>query len=111
MICCGRFCEAPDFGEVAVRATAGEKICESIDRYLAWAYLKAAADQVYTYPMKESAKNALGKMLQKRLPVDDIIQTVLELQKENDLCIVPDDDDHAPHTARIICSMGLSSEN
>ena len=50
-------------------------------------------------------------MLQKRLPVDDIIQTVLELQKENDLCIVPDDDDHAPHTARIICSMGLSSEN
>lgn len=73
--------------------------------------LKAAADQVYTYPMKESAKNALGKMLQKRLPVDDIIQTVLELQKENDLCIVPDDDDHAPHAARIICSMGLSSEN
>ena len=73
--------------------------------------LKAAADQVYTYPMKESAKNALGKMLQKRLPADDVIQTVLELQRENDLCIVPEDDDHAPHTARIICSMGLSSEN
>ena len=73
--------------------------------------LKAAADQVYTYPMKESAKNALGKMLQKRLPADDIIQIVLELQRENDLCIVPDDDDHAPHTARIICSMGLSTEN
>ena len=73
--------------------------------------LKTAADQVYTYPMKESAKNALGKMLQKRLPADDIIQTVLELQRENDLCIVPEDDDHAPHTARIICSMGLSSEN
>ena len=73
--------------------------------------LKTAADQVYSYPMKESAKNALGKMLQKRLPADDIIQTVLELQRENDLCIVPEDDDHAPHTARIICSMGLSSEN
>ena len=73
--------------------------------------LKTAADQVYSYPMKESAKNALGKMLQKRLPADDIIQTVLELQRENDLCIVPDDDDHAPHTARIICSMGLSTEN
>ena len=73
--------------------------------------LKTAADQVYSYPMKESAKNALGKMLQKRLPADDVIQTVLELQRENDLCIVPEDDDHAPHTARIICSMGLSSEN
>ena len=73
--------------------------------------LKTAADQVYSYPMKESAKNALGKMLQKRLPADDIIQTVLELQRENDLCIVLEDDDHAPHTARIVCSMGLSSEN
>ena len=73
--------------------------------------LKTAADQVYSYPMKESAKNALGKMLQKRLPADDIIQTVLELQRENDLCLVPEDDDQAPHAARIVCSMGLSSEN
>ena len=73
--------------------------------------LKSAADQIYTYPMKESAKNALGKMLQKHQPVDDIIQAVLERQRENDLCIVPDDDDHESRTARIICSMGLSSEN
>ena len=72
--------------------------------------LKAAADQVYTYPMKESAKNALGKMLQKHLPADDIIQTVLELQKDNDLCIVPEDDDHTQNTARIICSMGMRKE-
>ena len=73
--------------------------------------LKAAADQVYAYPMKESAKSALGKMFQKHLPADDIIQTVLELHRENDLCIVPEDDDTSPHAARIICSMGLSREN
>lgn len=73
--------------------------------------LKSAADQVYSYPMKESAKNALGKMLQKHLPVDDIIQTVLDLHRSNDLCIVPEaEDDASPHTARIICSMGLSTE-
>ena len=69
--------------------------------------LKAAADQVYTYPMKETARNALGKMLQKRLPVDDIIQTVLEFHKDNELCIVPEDEDVSPLAARIICSMGM----
>ncbi|MBQ3290193.1 MAG: helicase [Kiritimatiellae bacterium] len=73
--------------------------------------LKAAADQVYAYPMKESAKSALGKMFQKHLPADDIIQTILELHKSGDLCLVPDDDDPSPHAARIICSMGLSKEN
>ena len=73
--------------------------------------LKAAADQVYTCPMKETARNALGKMLQKRLPVDDIIQTVLEFHKDNELCIVPEDEDASPLAARIICSMGLAKEN
>ena len=73
--------------------------------------LKAAADQVFAYPMKESAKSALGKMFQKHLPADDIVQTILELQRDNDLCIVPEDDDPSPHAARIICSMGLSKDN
>ena len=73
--------------------------------------LKSAADQIYTYPMKETAKNALGKMLQKHLPVDDIIQTVLEFHKDNELCIVPEEEDSSPFSARIICSMGLSTEN
>ena len=73
--------------------------------------LKAAADQVFAYPMKESAKNALGKMLQKHLPADDIIQTILELHREIDLCVVPEGDDPSPPAAGIICSMGLSKEN
>ena len=73
--------------------------------------LKAAADQIYSYPMKETAKNALGKMLQKHLPVDDIIQAVLEFHKDGELCVVPEDSDASPLSARIICSMGLSTEN
>ena len=72
--------------------------------------LKAAADQVYAYPMKETAKNALGKMLQKHLPVDDIIQTVLEFHKDNELCIVPEEEDASPIAAHIICSMGMARE-
>jgi len=72
--------------------------------------LKAAADQVYTYPMKETAKNALGKMLQKHLPADDIIQAVLEFYRDNELCIVPDEDDATPSSARIICSMGMAGK-
>ena len=71
--------------------------------------LKAAADQIYAYPMKETAKNALGKMLQKKLSPDDIVQTILEFHKANDLCIVPDEEDFSPREARIICSMGMAS--
>ena len=69
--------------------------------------LKAAADQVYAFPMKETAKSTLGKMLQKHLPPDDIIQTVLEFHRGNELCNVPEDGDTSPHSARIICSMGM----
>ena len=54
--------------------------------------------------MKETAKNEIGKMLQKHLPVDDIIQTILEFHKENELCIVPEEEDSSPLSARIICS-------
>ena len=72
--------------------------------------LKAAADQIYSCPMKETAKNALGKMLQKKLPADDIVQTVLEFHKANDLCIVPDEEAFSPREARIICSMGMVSD-
>ena len=60
--------------------------------------------------MKETAKNALGKMLQKHLPVDDIIQTVLEFHKDNELCIVPEEEDASPIAAHIICSMGMARE-
>ena len=72
--------------------------------------LKAAVDLVYAYPMKEAAKHELGRMLQKRVPAEDIIQTVLELQRNGDLCLVPEDDGESPASARIICSMGLSRE-
>ena len=61
--------------------------------------------------MKETAKNALGKMLQKKLPADDIVHTVLEFHKANDLCIVPDEEDFSPREARIICSMGMASSH
>ena len=73
--------------------------------------LKAAVDLVYAYPMKESAKHELGRMLQKRVPAEDVIQTVLELQRNGNLCLVPEDDGESPASARIICSMGLSQEN
>jgi len=73
--------------------------------------LKATVDLVYAYPMKETAKHELGRMLQRRAPAEDIIQTVLELQRNGDLCLVPEDDGESPASARIICSMGLSREN
>lgn len=71
--------------------------------------LKAAADQIYSYPMKETAKNTLGKML-RHMSAEDIIQSVLEFYRDGELCQTPDGEDAAPRSARIICSMGLSTE-
>ena len=72
--------------------------------------LKETADEVYSYPLKESAKNAIGKMFHRRDPVGDIVQAALELQRNGDLCVVPDSEEavSARHEARIVCSMGLA---
>lgn len=69
--------------------------------------LKEVSDELFNYPLKESARALLGKMLQTR-SADDVIEAALELHKECDLCIVPEEDDDNTHAAKVICSMGLA---
>ena len=72
--------------------------------------LKAAVDQVYAYPLRELAKQKLGRMFQNHTSADDMIQTILAMHRDNELCLVPEENEGMPVTARIICSMGLSAE-
>ena len=72
--------------------------------------LKAISDELYNYPMKESAKNVLGKMLQQKRPADAVLETVQDLHKDGELCLVPDEEDGDAHEPRIVCSMGLNKE-
>ncbi len=69
--------------------------------------LKLAADDVYNLPLLENTKFLLGQMIKNGRPVDEIIETVLDLRKRGELCVANDDDPSASHEPRVICSMGL----
>lgn len=73
---------------------------------------KAIANEVFMYPLRESAKVALGKMFARGESADDILHLVEEYHANNELCARPvDEDGSGPRdVARIICSLGLREE-
>ena len=71
-------------------------------------FLKFAIDQIYNYPLLENSKFILGRML-RNSSQDDIVDTVVEMYKNGNLCRV--DEDKTKHKDPvIICSMGLKHE-
>src|SRR5699024_5167765 len=73
--------------------------------------LKYAIDDIYNYPLQETSKFHLGRMLKHtgRQADDDIVEYVLELRRNNQLCIIADEDIKDKEN-QIICSMGLRKE-
>ncbi|WP_231291366.1 helicase-related protein [Prevotella melaninogenica] len=70
--------------------------------------LKFAIDQVYNYPLLENSKFILGRMMRTGNTHDDIVDTVIEMYENANLCRV--DEDKIKHKDPvIICSMGLKS--
>ena len=68
--------------------------------------LKFAIDQVYNYPLLENSKFILGRMMRTGNTHDDIVDTVIEMYENANLCRI--DEDKIKHKAPvIICSMGL----
>lgn len=72
--------------------------------------LKQAADNIYNLPLRENAKYILGQMLKRGRPAEEIVETVLDLHKRDELCITTEDADAGGREPRIICSMGLRNE-
>ena len=69
--------------------------------------LKFAIDQVYNYPLLDNSKFILGRMMRTGTSNDDIVDTVIEMYKNGNLCRV--DEDKTKHKdPTIICSMGLA---
>jgi hypothetical protein len=70
---------------------------------------KAIANEVFMYPLRESAKTALGKMFARGESADDILHLVEEYHANNELCARPSDEDGSGprDVSRIICSLGL----
>ena len=70
--------------------------------------LKYAIDDIYNYPFFESTKFILGRMLRTG-SAEDIVEYVLEMRKNGNLCHI-DEDTNTAKEPKIICSMGLKTE-
>lgn len=71
--------------------------------------LKLAIDDIYNYPLLESAKFTLGRML-KNSTSDDIVECVLEMRKNLSFCRI-EEDKGINKEPSIICSMGLKCQS
>lgn len=72
------------------------------------ALLKFAIDQIYNYPLLENTKFILGRMMRTGSIHDDIVDTVIEMYENGNLCRV--DENKTKHKdPAIICSMGLKA--
>ncbi len=67
--------------------------------------LKLAVEQIYRYPLKETARDRLRRQLRAGISDDELATMVGNLYDAGDLCAVPKTDE--PVEPHIICSMGL----
>lgn len=72
------------------------------------AELRKAVEEIYRFPLLESAKDTLNRQLKAGVTDDQLAALVIALRGDGRLCIVTDDEaeQREPH---IICSLGLAS--
>lgn len=64
-------------------------------------------DEIYRYPLRQSATDALNRQLRSGASDENLVELVIALRDEDRLCVIHEDEqDSEPH---IICSMGLAS--
>ncbi len=67
--------------------------------------LHRAIDDVYRYPLRQAAVDALNRQLCSGISDQALAELVIALRDEDRLCLVHDEDER--REPRIICSMGL----
>jgi len=71
--------------------------------------LLRALDDIYRYPLRQSAIDTLNRQLKSGIDDHSLTTLVVALREEDRLCIIHEDEqDQEP---RIICSLGLFGEN
>ena len=71
--------------------------------------LHRAIEDIYRYPLRQAAVDALNRQLRSGVSDEALAELVVTLRDEGRLCIVHDEDE--PQDLRIICSMGLTEKN
>jgi hypothetical protein len=62
-------------------------------------------EQIYQYPLRESAKEKLNRQLRSGIQDEQLAQLVVALYEEDSLCLIQEE--QAVQEPRIICSLGL----
>jgi hypothetical protein len=72
--------------------------------------LKLAIDEIFRYPLQTQAKLAINSMLYNKRPDYEIVDYILELRNNRNLCNIPIEDDDDNKQPSIICSMGIKKK-
>ena len=67
--------------------------------------LRRAIDDIYRYPLRQAAVDALNRQLRSGVSDQALAELVIALRDEDRLCLVHDEDE--TQEPRLICSMGL----
>ena len=70
--------------------------------------LNKAIEEIYTYPLRQTAIDTLNRQLRSGIPDDKLAELVVELRGEGRLCIIHEEDQQ--QEPQIICSMGLRAQ-
>lgn len=69
--------------------------------------LAKALDEIYRYPLRQSAADALNRQLKLGIGDQELAKLVLTLRDDDRLCVI--EEAAVKHEPRIICSMGLAA--
>lgn len=67
--------------------------------------LRRAIQDIYRYPLLQSAVNTLNRQIQSGISDEDLAKLVVALRDEERLCVIHEEDEN--REAQIICSLGL----
>ncbi len=69
--------------------------------------LQRVVDDLYRYPLRESAKDQINRQIKAGASDEDLAQLCLNLREQDKLSLALDDSDRPGNEPRIICSLGL----
>jgi hypothetical protein len=69
--------------------------------------LTKAIEQIYRFPLRQSATDALNRQLRTGISDDKLAELVMALRDDDRLCVVRDEEEQSDEP-RIICSLGLA---
>lgn len=106
--------ESSATGTLGKKSSVRYRVFMHLDRYIkanegtlfVTSELKRAVDDIFKYPLKELARDTIGRQLKAGVSDEGLANLVISLRDDDKLCIVEEEELHN-REPQIICSMGL----